>query len=303
MIPEKDTFFADRQDPVGPFEFNEAVTAVFDDMIKRSVPLYMESIKQQCRLAHRYYRPGSRIYDLGCSHGNLGVMLHKTFTSQPYSMIAVDSAPSMLQRYRERLRNIESTMENSELQKISEGLISNNHIRSTDITRRKDPITDKDRDVDIKHDDLCHDRPTLERHGIEQCGSIRLVCAPAETIEIDNASVVIVNLTLQFIKPEQRNRFIQTIHDGMVPGGILLLSEKVIHEEKEISKLQREVYEGFKRENGYSDLEISRKREALENILIPESVETHQRRLQKAGFEKMDVWLKWFNFTSLIAIK
>ena len=269
-MSKRDTLFADKTAPVTPFEFNEAVTAVFDDMIKRSVPLYMESIRQQSRLARRFYQPETHIFDLGCSHGNLGLMLHETLAPTPYSMIAVDSSISMLQRYRQRLRSVENDTESP-------------------------PSS-----VSGKHNSH-HD--SLKTHGVELCDTIRLVCSLAETVNIVNASVVIVNLTLQFIKPSERNRFIQKIYDGMVPGGILLLSEKVNHEDGEISELQREFYEQFKRDNGYSDLEISRKRDALENILIPESIASHRKRLKASGFNKIDVWLKWFNFASLIAIK
>ena len=270
-MSKRDTLFADKRAPVAPFEFNEAVTAVFDDMIKRSVPLYMESIQQQSRLARRFYQPETHIFDLGCSHGNLGLMLHDALTPTPYSMIAVDSSLSMLQRYRQRLQHVKKSTPSS-LPGFSKNQSGSHH-------------------------------DSLESHGVQQCGAIQLVCSLAEAMNIVHASVVIVNLTLQFIKPEERNRFIQKIYDGMVPGGILLLSEKVIHDDGEISELQREFYEQFKRANGYSDLEISRKRDALENILIPESIASHRKRLKASGFEKIDVWLKWFNFASLIAIK
>lgn len=225
------------------FKFNEEVTAVFDDMIKRSVPFYMESIKRQCEMAHRFYQPGSRIYDLGCSHGNLGIMLH-ALTPMPYNMVAIDSSPSMLQKYRNRFSKIDIGK-------------SNTH----------------------------------------------LICCLAEDIRISYSSVVIVNLTMQFIKPAKRDLFIKKIYDGMLPGGILLLSEKVIHEKNSISNLQQDFYKKFKLENGYSELEISRKRDSLENILIPETIESQTERLEKYGFKQIDVWLKWFNFASLIAIK
>ena len=89
----------------------------------------------------------------------------------------------------------------------------------------------------------------------------------------------------------------------MLPGGVLLLSEKVIHELPSMSELQQEFYKKFKLENGYSELEISRKRDALDNILITETIASHITRLKKTGFEQIDVWLKWFNFASIIAVK
>jgi len=115
--------------------------------------------------------------------------------------------------------------------------------------------------------------------------------------------VIIVNLTMQFIQPGRRDLFIQKLYDGLTRGGILLLSEKIIHQNEMISEIQQDLYKQFKMENGYSELEISRKRDALENILIPETLESHTERLKRAGFDTIDVWLKWFNFASMIAIK
>jgi tRNA (cmo5U34)-methyltransferase len=88
-----------------------------------------------------------------------------------------------------------------------------------------------------------------------------------------------------------------------VSGGVLLFCEKITHAHSGVAELQRTFHYAFKRENGYSDLEISRKREALEKVLIPETLENHAQRLERAGFAAMDVWLKWFNFAALIAIK
>ncbi len=252
---EKDNIFAFKTDPVEAFEFNEEVTSVFDDMIKRSVPLYAECLKRECQLASQFYQKNTRIYDLGCSHGNLGIMIHDSFKQDGYSMIAVDSSPYMIEKYKNRLKQIGV----SKFEKI---------------------------------DNSTH-----------KAGNITLVSALAEDIEISNASVVIVNLTMQFIKPEKRDNFVQAIYNGLNSGGVLLLTEKIVHMDKSLSELELAFYKKFKLENGYSELEISRKRDALENILIPETLESHTKRLNDAGFQKIDVWLKWFNFASMIAIK
>ena len=82
--------------------------------------------------------------------------------------------------------------------------------------------------------------------------------------------------------------------------GVLLLAEKVVHEDGELTALEQEFHHRFKREMGYSDLEISQKRDALERVLIPESLEQHQRRLQRVGFRQIDIWFKWFNFAALL---
>jgi tRNA (cmo5U34)-methyltransferase len=108
---------------------------------------------------------------------------------------------------------------------------------------------------------------------------------------------------LQFVPPADRQPLLQAVFDGLLPGGILLLSEKVIHSAASLNDLQQSFYYRFKAENGYSELEISRKRNALENVLIPESIEQHIERLQQTGFSTIDTWLKWFNFASLICRK
>ena len=132
---------------------------------------------------------------------------------------------------------------------------------------------------------------------------IELVEASLQDIPLETSSVVVLNLTLQFLPVAERDALIARIHDALVPGGILLITEKVIHKEKVLSNLQQEFYWKFKGENGYSNLEISQKRDALENVLIPETVETHVERFSKAGFSKVDIWQKWFNFTSFICMK
>ena len=93
------------------------------------------------------------------------------------------------------------------------------------------------------------------------------------------------------------------IYQSLIPGGILLFTEKIKHEDSEFSDLQQDLYYQFKKENGYSNLEISQKRDALENVLIPETVDEHKERFKKTGFIKSDIWLKWFNFTSFICMK
>jgi tRNA (cmo5U34)-methyltransferase len=96
---------------------------------------------------------------------------------------------------------------------------------------------------------------------------------------------------------------LRRIHTALIPGGVLMFSEKTIHASQALSDLQVEFYHRFKRENGYSEMEISQKREALENVLVPETVGAHHDRLRRCGFENFDLWLKWFNFCSWICIK
>jgi len=132
---------------------------------------------------------------------------------------------------------------------------------------------------------------------------VRLICADIRDIRITNAAVVVLNYTLQFIKPHQRDNLIRQIYDGLLPGGILLLSEKMCFNDEIENKSQNDWYYAFKKFNGYSQMEISRKREALENVLMPEKWEEHHRRLTGAGFKDVYQWHRFFNFTSIFARK
>lgn len=133
--------------------------------------------------------------------------------------------------------------------------------------------------------------------------NVQLVCDDILNVDITNASVVVLNYTLQFIEASRRNSFIKSIFNGLRPGGVLLLSEKIKFADYAANQRMIEMHHEFKKANGYSDLEISQKRTALENVLIPETLENHQARLFNAGFSQTDVWFQCFNFASLIAYK
>lgn len=120
---------------------------------------------------------------------------------------------------------------------------------------------------------------------------------------VENASVVVLNFTLQFIEPGARSDLLARIAGGMHPGGIVVLSEKVRFEDEEEQRLQDAWHLDFKRAQGYSELEIARKRDALERTLRPESVQTHIARLEQAGFRAAYRWFQCFNFVSFAAIR
>lgn len=132
---------------------------------------------------------------------------------------------------------------------------------------------------------------------------VTMICADLQEVTIANASVVVLNFTLQFIPVGERLGLIKRIYAGLKPGGILILSEKIAFAEPARQHFHVELHHDFKRANGYSDLEISQKRTALENVMIPETLTCHQQRLQAAGFAFGDVWFQCFNFASLVAIK
>lgn len=239
----RDRIFSNPLDDIPPFEFDENVVNVFDDMISRSVPFYREIVRRQAQLAAKFYKEGTNIYDLGCSHGNFGISFIEEINTDDFKMIAVDNSEPMVIKYNGRL------YEN------------------------------------------------------KKADNIHLMCSDIRDIEIKNASVVVMNLTLQFLPVEDRNGFIKRISDALIPEGIFLITEKIHHKDVFLDELEQTFYYKFKKENGYSELEISQKREALENVLVPETVEQHMDRFDKCGFKKVAIWHKWFNFCSYICVK
>ncbi len=132
---------------------------------------------------------------------------------------------------------------------------------------------------------------------------IELVEGDILDTEITNASMVVLNYTLQFLPLSERDTMIGRIAAGLNDGGLLVLSEKVIDPDPAMEALLVELHHEHKRRNDYSALEISRKRAALENVLVPETVNQHRDRLLRAGFRSAAVWLRYFNFVSIIAIR
>ena len=121
--------------------------------------------------------------------------------------------------------------------------------------------------------------------------------------KIENASVVILNFTLQFVPDEERSAILGTICEGLNKGGILLLAEKVKFEDTSRQDLMTELHHDFKKQHGYSDLEISQKRAALENVLIPNTEEEHIQRMQNAGFTVVEQCMRCLNFSTFLGIK
>lgn len=121
-------------------------------------------------------------------------------------------------------------------------------------------------------------------------------------MKFKTASVVIMNFTLQFIPINERLELLKQIRSSMVPGGLLILSEKLTMPDTEMNELMVNLHHDFKRSQGYSGLEIAQKRDAIDNVLIPETAEVHRTRLTEAGFSRSSVWFQCLNFASFIAI-
>jgi len=240
MKPDK--IYAEQKQVVD-FAFDEAVTDVFPDMIRRSVPGYETVISLLGVLAQQYAQENTRIYDLGSSLGASTLSMYSQIRSKNIKHICVDNSEAMVKRSQSRLAR---------------------HMPNADLT---------------------------------------ILCEDIQKTEITNASVVVINFTLQFLSPKSRLSLVQKIYEGLLPGGVLILSEKLVFEDATEGQNQIDWHHSFKRANGYSDMEVSQKRASLENVMIPDSIETHQTRLNDAGFDHSYQWFQAFNFASLIALK
>lgn len=239
----EDKVFQRPIERVGDFAFNEEVAGVFDDMVSRSVPSYVEIQRLLVELGTYFATPGSNIYDLGCSTGTTLALLHNSLTIDAH-LCGLDASEDMLQKCRDKLETL--------------GL----------------------------------------RDAIElQCGNLD------EAVKIENASVVILMLTLMFVRPLNREKLIAGIYSGLNENGCLLVVEKVLGDGSLFNRLFIERYYAFKRRMGYSELEISQKREALENILIPYRLQENRDLFLGAGFREVEVFFKWYNFAGFVAVK
>ncbi len=132
---------------------------------------------------------------------------------------------------------------------------------------------------------------------------ISLCCRDIRDVPMENAAMVVLNFTLQFLSPEGREPLLVKAYEAMKPGAVLVLSEKIAFADPGFQQLFTDIHHEFKQERGYSALEISQKRAAIEKVLIPETLEVHQRRLQRVGFSQIQTGFQCFNFLSLLAIK
>ncbi len=135
-------------------------------------------------------------------------------------------------------------------------------------------------------------------------GEYELISADLnQGINIENASVVLMVLTLQFIRPLYREKLIESILGGLNENGCLILVEKVLGEDSLFNRLFIRYYYDMKKSHGYSEMEIAQKREALENVLIPYKLLENRELLLSKGFRYCDVFFKWYNFCGMVAVK
>ena len=156
--------------------------------------------------------------------------------------------------------------------------------------------------VDSSEEMMTRAREKFRQHGIRH--PYELICADLnKSIQITNASVVLMNLTLQFIRPLYRETLITSLARGLNDRGCLLLVEKVLPKNSMVNRLFIKYYYQFKERQGYSKLDIAQKREALENVLVPYRIEENCELLLNSGFSDCEVFFKWYNFCGILAIK
>ena len=244
-MSQQDNIYQEKLDSVPEFAFDTAVAKVFPDMIKRSVPGYVETVAMSGIIAARYAQANTHLYDLGCSLGAVTLSMRnalQTIDIQGCQIIGLDNSQDMLERASHYL--------------------------------------------------------ALDKANID----VELICADICDYPLENASVTALNFVLQFIPLEQRLGLLTKIAASTLEGGALILSEKLCFDQQE-QEVQDNLHQDFKRANGYTDLEIAQKRTAIENVLIPETEETHIQRLKEAGFSQVIRWYQCFNFVSYLAIK
>ena len=259
----------------GGFRFDAAVARVFPDMIQRSVPGYGAVIALTGRLAGKYSREDSCCYDLGCSLGASTLAMRRRIRAPGCRIIAVDNSAAMLDRCRE--------------------LIDADGGGDASGSGNGDAGSGKGSGKGSDTGDAAN--------GGDEKPPVELLRADICDAPIEKASFVALNYTLQFVPLPQRDGLLKRIAAGLLPGGALLLSEKIRFSDPRMEELNRALHEQFKADSGYSRLEIARKRAALENVLIPETVDAHRERLATAGFASCDVCMQHFNFASFIAVK
>jgi tRNA (cmo5U34)-methyltransferase len=241
----KDVLFQENS-AARDFTFDQKVATVFDDMVSRSVPFYVELQRMLADLCVQFLpEQNGAVCDLGCSTGTtIDLILSHPGTPATTHGFGVDNAAAMLDQARDKLSE---------------------HIGAKRVT-----LIQADLDSDLKPPPV---------------------------------NVVLMNWTLQFVRPIHREGLLRRIHASIQPGGALLMAEKVLVEDSLLNRLYIELYYRYKSRQGYTAEEIQRKRESLENVLVPYRVEENVQLLQRCGFSTVDTCFRWFNWAAFVAIK
>jgi len=303
---ERDTLFATG--PVAPFRFDADVARVFPDMLDRSIPGYASIVAQTGLIAARFAQPDTHLYDLGCSLAASALAMRSALT-----------VPAAAGRADEPAANPRATPDARTQTQTRTRTRTQTQTQTETETQTKTPpatpshgqvIADSCRIVGVDNSPAMLERAAgvVEEHrratpADALAPALDLHEADLAAFPLEPASVVAMNFTLQFVAPDARTALLTRIADALLPGGVLVLSEKVRFADPELDALHIDMYHAFKRANGYSALEVARKRAALEDVLVPDTLPEHEARLRTAGFTRIGVWFQCFNFASLIAIR
>lgn len=270
MPSPKDRIYTNYQRQLGAFEFNEHVAQVFEDMINRSVPGYGMTLDMISVITEAFAQPNSICYDLGCSlGGSTFAMRQGLLNTLTRSSLEPDATFSII--------GIDN----------SPAMVK----RCTENLRQLQKATQQ------------HANHPSSATTITTAITTDIICQDIMQTQVEQASVITLNFTLQFLPPSAREQLLQHLYQGLITGGALILSEKIIFDNSQTQDMMTNLHHKFKRNEGYSDLEIAQKRSAIDNVLIPESLDTHIERLKHAGFSHVQPWFQCFNFISLLAIK
>lgn len=242
----RDEIFTNTAARGSDFQFNEEVANVFDDMLSRSVPFYVEQQSLIEEIANRFWIPGTTAVDLGSSTGTTLIRFAKILGPDA-RLIGYDNSNPMLERAR---NNTEEA-----------GVAEQTEFRFADLNGELD-------EIDVK-----------------------------------KASVVTLCWTLQFVRPLRRDILIKKIYDEMEDGGVLIVTDKVLTNDSDMNRYFIDFYYDFKKRNGYSDEEILKKREALENVLIPYRVDENFELFRRNGFKTVETFFQWYNFAGFLCVK
>jgi tRNA (cmo5U34)-methyltransferase len=243
---KRDNIFQGTAARSSDFEFNSEVAKVFDDMLVRSVPFYLEQKHMIAEIAKKFWISGTKVYDLGCSTGTTLITLCQMIKGSE-RFIGYDNSEPMLREAKKKIKAF--------------GL--------------------KNR-IELHNYDLNKDLSKLS---------------------LKNASVVTLCWTLQFVRPLQRDSLIKKIYKGLVEDGILLVTEKVLTNNTHMNRFFIDLYYDFKKRNKYSFEEIQRKRESLENVLVPYRIDENIELFRRNGFEIVEIFFQWYNFVGILCLK
>jgi tRNA (cmo5U34)-methyltransferase len=237
---QKDTLFLQPHYPK-PFEFNDDVAAVFDDMIVRSVPGYQDMHQTLLQWVYLFYQPGTQLMDVGCS---TGTTIEWLCANTPYKLLTmgIDPSQAMLTKAKHKLRRWQTAHQ------------------------------------------------------------LQWLCASALDVSYKHASVVLLNYILQFLSIHDRQRLLTHIAHEVMPGSLVFVTEKTTFNSPLIQDTVTRMHEAFKKEQGYSQDEISRKKEALDQVLIPLNRQEQESMFRHAGFKTVEPIRQWHNFVSWVLI-